>query len=297
MGFFDKIKQGLAKTKQAIGFHVKKLFKIGIFNDSFYDELTDILIAADVGAETTDEIIEELRKKISERTVTDEQGATECLKEVLRDILGDDKLELTPPTVITVVGVNGVGKTTTIGKLANLFTKQGKSVIVAAADTFRAAASEQLDIWAIRAKVRIIKQQEGSDPGAVVFDAVCSAKSKGTDIVIVDTAGRLHNKKNLMEELKKISRVIDREYPEAQRINLLVLDATTGQNAVSQSEIFDEAIDLDGIVLTKLDGTAKGGIIFAVNSQQGLPVYFVGLGEGIDDLVPFDPDAFIDGIL
>ena len=282
MGFFDKIKQGLAKTKQAIGFHVKKLFKIGIFNDSFYDELTDILIAADVGAETTDEIIEELRKKISERTVTDEQGATECLKEVLRDILGDDKLELTPPTVITVVGVNGVGKTTTIGKLANLFTKQGKSVIVAAADTFRAAASEQLDIWANRAKVRIIKQQEGSDPGAVVFDAVCSAKSKGTDVVIVDTAGRLHNKKNLMEELKKISRV---------------LDATTGQNAVSQSEIFDEAIDLDGIVLTKLDGTAKGGIIFAVNSQQGLPVYFVGLGEGIDDLVPFDPDAFIDGIL
>ena len=297
MGFFDKIKQGLQKTKQAIGFHLKKLFKVGIFNDDFYDEMSDILISADVGAETTEEIIENLKEKIRENTISDEQSATQALKDVLHDILGDCSMEVTPPTIITVVGVNGVGKTTTIGKLANYFTKQGKSVIVAAADTFRAAAGDQLDVWANRAKVRIIKQPEGSDPGAVVYDAVSSAKSKGTDIVIVDTAGRLHNKKNLMEELKKISRVADREYPEAQKINLLVLDATTGQNAINQCEIFDEAIELDGIVLTKLDGTAKGGVVLAVNSQQGLPVYFVGVGEGIDDLVPFDATAFVEGII
>ena len=297
MGFFDKIKQGLQKTKQAIGFHLKKLFKVGIFNDDFYEEMSDILISADVGAETTEEIIENLKEKIKENTISDEQSATQALKDVLHDILGDSSMEVTPPTIITVVGVNGVGKTTTIGKLANYFTKQGKSVIVAAADTFRAAAGDQLDVWANRAKVRIIKQPEGSDPGAVVYDAVSSAKSKGTDIVIVDTAGRLHNKKNLMEELKKISRVADREYPEAQKINLLVLDATTGQNAINQCEIFDEAIELDGIVLTKLDGTAKGGVVLAVNSQQGLPVYFVGVGEGIDDLVPFDATAFVEGII
>lgn len=297
MGFFDKIKQGLQKTKQAIGFHLKKLFKIGIFNDDFYDEMSDILISADVGAETTDEIIENLKEKIKENTITDEQSATDALKEVLLDVLGDSELKIDPPAIITVVGVNGVGKTTSIGKLANFFAKQGKSVIVAAADTFRAAAGEQLDVWANRANVKIIKQPEGSDPGAVVYDAVSSAKSKKTDIVIVDTAGRLHNKKNLMEELKKISRVAEREYPEAQKINLLVLDATTGQNAINQCEIFDDAIDLDGIILTKLDGTAKGGVVFAVNSQQGLPVYFVGLGEKIDDLVPFDPNAFVEGIL
>ena len=257
MGFFDKIKQGLTKTKQAIGFHLKKLFKVDIFNDDFYDEMSDVLISADVGAETTEEIIENLKEKIAERTITDEESATNALKEVLIDILGDESLELTPPTIITVVGVNGVGKTTTIGKLANYYSQQGKSVLVAAADTFRAAAGDQLDVWAHRANVRIIKQPEGSDPAAVVFDAINSAKSKKTEIIFIDTAGRLHNKKNLMEELKKITRVIDREYPTAQRINLLVLDATTGQNAINQCNIFDEAIDLDGIVLTKLDGTAR----------------------------------------
>ena len=297
MGFFDKIKQGLQKTKQAIGFHLKKLFKVGIFNDDFYDEMTDILISADVGTATTDEIIQNLKDNIDENSITDEQSAIDALKEVLLDILGDSTLQLNSPTIITVVGVNGVGKTTTIGKLANFYSKQGKSVLVAAADTFRAAAGEQLDIWANRANVRIIKQPEGSDPAAVVFDAINSAKSKGTDVIFVDTAGRLHNKKNLMEELKKISRVIDREYPQAQKINLLVIDATTGQNALNQCEIFDQAVDLDGIVLTKLDGTAKGGIVFSINSQQGLPVYFVGVGEGIDDLVPFDSNAFVEGLI
>ncbi|MBR5250844.1 MAG: signal recognition particle-docking protein FtsY [Clostridia bacterium] len=297
MGFFDKIKQGLQKTKQAIGFHLKKLFKVGIFNDDFYDEMTDVLISADVGSATTDEIIESLKEKIEENSITDEQSAVDALKEVLLDILGDSTMQLTTPTIITVVGVNGVGKTTTIGKLANFYANQGKSVLVAAADTFRAAAGEQLDVWANRANVRIIKQPEGSDPAAVVFDAINSAKSKGNDVIFVDTAGRLHNKKNLMEELKKISRVIDREYPQAQKINLLVIDATTGQNALNQCEIFDEAVDLDGIVLTKLDGTAKGGIVFSINSQQGLPVYFVGVGEGIDDLVPFDKNAFVEGLI
>lgn len=297
MGFFDKIKQGLTKTKQAIGFHLKKLFKIGIFNDDFYDEMSDVLISADVGAETTEEIIENLKSKINEKSITDEESAINALKEVLFDIIDNEPLQVAPPAIITIVGVNGVGKTTTIGKLANYYAKQGKSVVVAAADTFRAAAGEQLDVWAHRANVRIIKQPEGSDPAAVVYDALNSAKSKNTDVVFIDTAGRLHNKKNLMEELKKITRVIDREYPEAQKINLLVLDSTTGQNAISQCNIFDEAIDLDGIVLTKLDGTAKGGIVFAVNSEQGLPVYFVGVGEGIDDLIPFDSHAFIDGII
>lgn len=297
MGFFSKIAEGLKKTKEILGFKIKKLFKVGIFNDNFYDEMTDILLSADVGAETTDVIIENLKEKIDEKHVTDAQKATDCLKEVLEEILANDGLNVTPPTVITVVGVNGVGKTTSIGKLANYFANQGKSVVVAAADTFRAAAGEQLGVWADRANVRIIMHREGSDPASVVYDAVSSAKSKGTDVVIVDTAGRLHNKKNLMEELKKISRVAEREYPEAQRINLLVLDATTGQNAINQCEIFDEAIDLDGIILTKLDGTAKGGVVLAVNNEKDLPVYFVGVGEGIDDLVPFDQKAFIEGII
>uniref|UniRef100_UPI00402597AB signal recognition particle-docking protein FtsY n=1 Tax=Candidatus Fimenecus sp. TaxID=3022888 RepID=UPI00402597AB len=207
------------------------------------------------------------------------------------------KFETYYPTVIMVSGVNGVGKTTTIGKLANIFVKQGKSVVIAAADTFRAAASEQLEVWANRAKVRIIKHEEGSDPAAVVFDAISSAKSRGTDVVLVDTAGRLHNKKNLMEELKKIDRVIDREFPEAERHNLIVLDATTGQNALSQVEIFNEAIDIDGIVLTKLDGTAKGGVVLAIKHDMDIPVYFVGVGESLDDLMLFDAASYIHGII
>lgn len=297
MGFFKKIIDGLKKTKQAIGFKLNELFKRGIFDEEFYEELEFILLGADVGAETTENIIEELRERMRRDSVFDTAKAREYLKEILLEILGDDQFELECPAVIMVSGVNGVGKTTTIGKLANIFVKQKKSVLIAAADTFRAAAGEQLDVWAKRANVRIIKHEEGSDPASVVFDAVSSAKSRGNDVVLVDTAGRLHNKKNLMEELKKINRVIDREFPEAVRYNLIVLDATTGQNAVQQVEIFNEAIDIDGIVLTKLDGTAKGGVVLAIKDTMDIPVYFVGVGEGIDDLMLFDANSYVEGIL
>lgn len=297
MGFFKKIIEGLRKTKQAIGFKLNELFKRGIFDDEFYEELEFILLGADVGSETTENIIEELRERMRRDNVSDTVKAREYLKQILLDILGEEQFEEECPAVIMVSGVNGVGKTTTIGKLANIFVKQKKSVLIAAADTFRAAAGEQLEVWAKRANVRIIKHEEGSDPAAVVFDAVSSAKSRGTDIVLVDTAGRLHNKKNLMEELKKINRVIDREFPEAQRYNLIVLDATTGQNAVSQVDIFNEAIDIDGIVLTKLDGTAKGGVVLTIKDTMDIPVYFVGVGEGIDDLLPFDANSYVEGIL
>lgn len=297
MGFFKKIIEGLRKTKQAIGFKLNELFKRGIFDDEFYEELEFILLGADVGSETTENIIEELRERMRRDNVSDTVKAREYLKQILLGILGEEQFEAECPAVVMVSGVNGVGKTTTIGKLANIFVKQKKSVLIAAADTFRAAAGEQLEVWAKRANVRIIKHEEGSDPAAVVFDAVSSAKSRGTDIVLVDTAGRLHNKKNLMEELKKINRVIDREFPEAQRYNLIVLDATTGQNAVSQVDIFNEAIDIDGIVLTKLDGTAKGGVVLTIKDTMDIPVYFVGVGEGIDDLLPFDANSYVEGIL
>ena len=297
MSFITKIIDGLKKTKQSIGFRLNQLFKKGIFSDDFYDEVEAVLLSSDVGATTTEMIMDELRDKMSEDRVSNADIAKDYLKEVMLDILGEEKFHLDTPAIILVVGVNGVGKTTTIGKLANNFVSQGKSVIVAAADTFRAAASEQLEIWAKRANVRIVKHNEGSDPAAVVFDAISSAKSKNTDVVIVDTAGRLHNKVNLMEELKKIDRVIDREFPNANRTNLIVLDATTGQNALSQVEVFDDAIDIDGIVLTKLDGTAKGGVVLAICGELEKPVYFVGVGEGIDDLMPFDSRSFIEGIL
>lgn len=297
MGFFKKIIDGLKKTQQNIGCQIKKLFKVGIFNDDFYENLEEILLTSDVGAQATEEIVDNLKEKIRQTKTVDEENATRLLKEALSDVLGDEQFQTDYPCVILVVGVNGVGKTTTIGKLARNFVREGKSVVLAAADTFRAAAGEQLEIWAKRADVRIIKHEEGSDPAAVVFDALSSAKSRKTDVVIVDTAGRLHNKKNLMEELKKIDRVIDREFPEAERKNLLVLDATTGQNALTQAELFDEAIDLDGIILTKLDGTAKGGVVFAIKSELDMPVYFVGVGEGIDDLLKFDAQSFIDGIV
>lgn len=297
MGFFQKIIDGLRKTKQQVGFKLNELFKRGIFDEDFYEELEYILLGSDIGENTTTDIIDELREKMRKERVSDATRANEYLKEVMCDILGDDKMEVSTPCVIMVVGVNGVGKTTTIGKLANIFVKKGKSVVIAAADTFRAAASEQLEVWANRAKVRIIKHEEGSDPAAVVFDAVQSAKSRGTDIVLVDTAGRLHNKKNLMDELAKINRVVDREFPEANRQNLIVLDATTGQNAIAQVEIFNEAIDIDGIVLTKLDGTAKGGVVLAIKHDMDIPVYFVGVGEGIDDLMEFDAESYVEGII
>ena len=297
MGFFQKIIDGLKKTKERIGFKLNEIFKRGIFDEDFYEELEFILLSADVGEETAEDIIDQLRERMRQDRVADTKRANQYLREVLCEILGDEKFEIKTPCVITVAGVNGVGKTTTIGKLANIFVKQGKSVVIAAADTFRAAASEQLEVWAKRAGVRIIKHEEGSDPAAVVFDAVSSAKSKSTDIVLVDTAGRLHNKKNLMEELKKIDRVIEREHPTASRQNLIVLDATTGQNAIAQVEVFDEAIDIDGIVLTKLDGTAKGGVVLAIKHDMDIPVYFVGVGEGIDDLLYFDPQSYVEGII
>ena len=297
MGFFKKIIDGLRKTKQQIGFKLNELFKRGIFDEDFYEELEFILLGSDVGEQTTEDIIETLRERMRNDAVSDPKKANEYLKEVLTDILGEEKFSFNTPCVITVAGVNGVGKTTTIGKLANIFVKQGKSVVIAAADTFRAAASDQLEVWANRAKVRIIKHEEGGDPAAVVFDAVSSAKSRGTDVVLVDTAGRLHNKKNLMEELKKINRVVDREFPQADRKNLIVLDATTGQNAIAQVEVFNEAIDIDGIVLTKLDGTAKGGVVLAIKHDMDIPVYFVGVGEGIDDLMEFDAQSYVEGIV
>ena len=297
MGFFKKIIVGLKKTKEKIGFKLNQLFKRGIFDDDFFDELEFILLSADIGEETTVDIIDELRDRMSNDHVSDPEMANQYLRDVLTDILGNERFDFSTPCVILVSGVNGVGKTTTIGKLAHIFTKQGKSVVIAAADTFRAAAGEQLEVWANRAKVRIIKHEEGSDPAAVVFDAISSAKSRGTDVVLVDTAGRLHNKKNLMEELKKINRVIDREFPEADRKNLIVLDATTGQNAIQQVDIFNEAIDIDGIVLTKLDGTAKGGVVLAIKHDMNIPVYFVGVGEGIDDLLEFDAASYVEGII
>lgn len=297
MGFFQKIVDGLRKTKEKIGFKLNEIFKRGIFDEDFYEELEFILLSSDVGEDTAEDVIDQLRERMRKDNVADAKRANQYLREVLCDILGDDKFELQTPCVITVAGVNGVGKTTTIGKLANIFVRQGKSVVIAAADTFRAAASEQLEVWAKRAGVRIIKHEEGSDPAAVVFDAISSAKSRGTDIVLVDTAGRLHNKKNLMEELKKIDRVIEREHPTATRQNLIVLDATTGQNAISQVEVFDEAIDIDGIVLTKLDGTAKGGVVLAIKHDMDIPVYFVGVGEGLDDLLYFDAQSYVEGII
>ena len=297
MGFFQKIIDGLRKTKQQIGFKLNELFKRGIFDEDFYDDLECILLSSDIGEDTTVDIIDELRERMRKDRVSDAKKANEYLRQVMADILGDEAFEFSTPCVIMVAGVNGVGKTTTIGKLANIFVQQGKSVVIAAADTFRAAAGEQLEVWANRAKVRIIKHEEGSDPAAVVFDAVSSAKSRGTDIVLVDTAGRLHNKKNLMEELKKIDRVVDREWPQADRKNLIVLDATTGQNAIQQVDVFNEAIDIDGIVLTKLDGTAKGGVVLQIKHDMDIPVYFVGVGEGIDDLLQFDAQSYIEGII
>ena len=297
MGFFRKIIDGLKKTQQNIGFKLKQLFKVGVFDDDFFDDLETLLLSGDVGAAATMEIVDRLRDRLEETKITDPDRAMSELKGILVDMLEAEPFAAMPPAVVMVVGVNGVGKTTTIGKLAARFKKEGKSVVIAAADTFRAAAGEQLEVWAERAGVRIIKHQEGSDPAAVVYDAISSAKSRKTDIVLIDTAGRLHNKVNLMEELKKINRVITREYPEADKKNLLVLDATTGQNALSQVELFNEAVDVDSVALTKLHGTAKGGVVIAIKENFDIPVGFIGVGEGIEDLMPFDAESFVEGIL
>ena len=298
MGFFGKIKEKLKKTKEAIAYKLNKLFTGGVLTDDFYDELEMALISSDIGAETVENLMDNLRDVIDEKRIRDTAEVKDELKKLMIDILDENPVpEYEYPLVLLVAGVNGVGKTTAIGKLATKFKKAGKSVTIVAADTFRAAAADQLTVWADRAGVRIVKHAEGADPGAVVYDAVMSAKSKNTDVLLIDTAGRLHNKKNLMDELKKINRIIEREYPDCMYLNYIVLDATTGQNAISQVDVFNEAIDIDGIILTKLDGTAKGGVVLAIAGQLGVPVVYVGVGEGIDDLEDFDSREFIDAII
>lgn len=298
MGFFSKLKNALKKTKEKLSSALSNLFSKNKIGDEFYDELEEILIGADISVTTADEVVEELRAEVKHEKIKDKEFVTDLLKDVLEEKLTQAEIpEIKYPAVIMLVGVNGVGKTTTVGKLANYFLKQHKTVTVAAADTFRAAAADQLTVWAERAKVRIVKHEEGSDPSAVVFDAISSAKARGTDVVIIDTAGRLHVKAHLMEELKKMSRVVEREMPNANFYKLLILDATTGNNAYNQAEIFDEAVELDGIVLTKLDSSAKGGFVISLCGELGIPVIFTGVGEKIDDLELFDPEEFIDGIL
>ena len=298
MGIFGKLFGALKKTKDNLSGKLRVLFSTNKLGDEFYEELEEILISSDVSVATAEEVVERVKEKAIEGKLKDEAYVTDLLRGILTEILEEAEVpDLSYPCVIMLVGVNGVGKTTTIGKLAHYFLEKGKSVTVAAADTFRAAASEQLAVWADRAKVRIVKHEEGSDPAAVIFDAVSSAKAKGTDVVIVDTAGRLHVKDNLMKELQKMDRVVTREYPEADFLKLLVLDATTGQNAVSQARTFDEAVELDGLVLTKLDGTAKGGFVFSLAAELALPVIFAGVGEKMEDLERFDAKSFVEAIL
>lgn len=295
MGLLKKIGQALKKTKDAFNRKLDELLSHGELDDEFFDDLTDILISCDVGVNSSLEIVENLRDECHRRKVRKGEDVKNVLKEILKNYFySAPKIDIKEPAIITIIGVNGVGKTTTIGKMANYFKNQKKDVTLVAGDTFRAAASSQLSEWANRTKSRIIKHAEGADAAAVVFDGISSAKAKKTDILIVDTAGRLHTKTNLMEELKKIDKIINREYPEANKYNFIVLDATTGQNALSQIKAFSEFVQVDGIVLTKLDGTAKGGVIIAIEKEYNLPVVFVGTGEGVDDLQPFNPDEFIE---
>ncbi len=301
MGFFDKIKAGLAKTRDAIGATLENVFSgFSEIDDDFYDELEESLILADLGVDTATTAVERLRKVIRQEHYKTTQEAKQALKDILVDMLcvGDPELRLdTKPSVILVIGVNGVGKTTTIGKLATQFTKQGKNVLLVAADTFRAAAADQLEIWAGRSGASIVRQYEGADPASVVYDGIQAAKSRGADVILIDTAGRLHNKQNLMNELNKISRIVNRELPEASREVLLVLDGTTGQNGLIQAKQFKEIAGVTAIALTKLDGTAKGGIVIAVAHDLQIPVKFVGVGEKADDLMPFEARAFVDALL
>lgn len=296
MGFFDRLKAGLKKTSNAIAEQVNSVFSVFVkVDEELFENLEEALIMADLGMETSVQLIDELRLRVKKKHINDGNEVKKELQSVISDALceidSEMKLE-TSPSVILVIGVNGVGKTTSIGKIATYYKSQGKKVLLAAADTFRAAAIDQLDIWAQRSGCDIIKSNEGSDPAAVVYDACSAAKARGCDVLICDTAGRLHNKKNLMAELEKINRVITRELPGASRENLLVLDATTGQNAVSQAKLFSEVSDITGIVLTKLDGTAKGGIVISIAKEQKIPVKFVGVGEQLDDLQVFDARAF-----
>ncbi len=296
MGFFDKLKSGLGKTRESFSDKVNNVFKVFVkVDEEFFEELEEALIMADLGVETSCYIIEKLRDNVKAKRISDSDEVKNELKDVISEILTEQDTAMklnTKPSVILVIGVNGVGKTTSIGKMATYYKSQGKKVLLAAADTFRAAAIDQLDVWAKRSDCDIIKHQENSDPAAVVFDACRAAKARNTDILICDTAGRLHNKANLMAELNKIGRVIERELPDSDKEILIVLDASTGQNAVSQAKLFAEAADISGIILTKLDGTAKGGIVVSISKEQNIPVKFIGVGEGIDDLQEFDAENF-----
>ncbi len=300
MGFFDKLKAGLSKTKDAFVERINDLFRAFVeVDEDMIDELEEILITADVGVEATEMILDELRDRIAVNYITDPRVAHEELFSIMRSMIGDGEPiaeEKGKMTVILVIGVNGVGKTTSIAKIANVMKKKRKKVVLAAADTFRAAAIDQLEVWADRVGVEIIRHTEGSDPAAVVFDAAAAAKKREADVLIIDTAGRLHNKKNLMAELAKINRVIDRELPDAVRETLLVLDATTGQNALIQAKEFKNAAEITGLVLTKLDGTAKGGIVIAIKNELGIPVKFIGVGEKMDDLEEFSARDFVSAL-
>ena len=299
MGFFDKLKRGLSKTKQAIFGKIDALFKHFVkIDEDLFEELEELLIESDIGVETTEELLDSLRDWVKDNREKDPEAVKRELYRMLAEMLGEEeplRLE-TSPSVILVIGVNGVGKTTSIGKIAAELKSQKKKVIVAAADTFRAAAAEQLGVWCERAGVDLIRQGAGADPAAVVYDAIQASKSRHADVLVIDTAGRLHNKKNLMDELAKINRVIGRELPDASRETLLVVDATTGQNGISQAKEFRETAEITGLILTKLDGTAKGGVVLTIKKQLGIPVKFIGVGEGIDDMKPFHPEEFAEAL-
>lgn len=301
MGFFDKIKSGLTKTREALSSTLDAVFSgFTEIDADFYDELEESLILADLGVETVTKVMKELRRQVSRRGLSTAQEAKDCLKEILKDMLnvGDTELNLsTSPAVILVIGVNGVGKTTTIGKIATQLVKQGKKVTLVAGDTFRAAAADQLEIWAERSGAAIVRQKEGADPASVVFDGIQSAKARGSDVILIDTAGRLHNKTNLMNELNKISRIVERELPDAAREVLLVLDGTTGQNGLIQAKQFKEIAGVTAVAITKLDGTAKGGIVIAVADTLQIPVKFVGVGEQAEDLMPFVAEDFVEALI
>lgn len=297
MGLFSRIKQGLSRTRGNVSAQMDELIEnTKEIDDDFFEELTDILVMADAGAKTAMEEVEKLKALCAERQIKDPIKAKDALKEVLSSSMKAVPMNLKDPSVIFVIGVNGVGKTTSIGKLASRFKAIGRRVLIVAADTFRAAAAEQLSVWAERAEVPIVKRQEGADPASVVFDGLQTAKARHADIILVDTAGRLHNKSHLMEELRKMARVVEKEYPEAEMHALLVLDATTGQNGLNQARVFMDVTRLDGIILTKLDGTAKGGIALAIRRELDLPVRYKGVGEGLDDLQPFNAEEYIDAI-